>query len=288
MLYAICRQPNLIVKPIQLTPQILGQLEALFQAQEMIFMNGIAAEIDFTGDWKPDPDELLLLRNLPDVQTLLAAAQQNAVALQPLQAANFLNESVVGLFMAIGNGAGLRLLIQNFGPQQLMAGPGKFSLLHDGNVFRRITEPAFSVGNNLAATVTAAGELRFKSYAMIRRILDVTPVFRAATDAELGTFCGHASLSVADAAAFVANADEVIRKQVLGISKSGVLNAYTVDQLLQQAQAIGFPLPVMAGRIDLPADRKSAKTILSFLLNKVYQGPIDQQLFITNSNRLLN
>ena len=287
MLYAICRQPQLIVKPVQLAPQLLQQIEGIFQAQEMAFMNGIGSEIDFTGDWKPDPDELLVLRNLPDSLVLWAAANQNAVALQPLNAANFASEGVVGLFTLVGNAGGARLLIQNFGPQQIMAGPGKFSLLHDGNVFRKIIEPAFSIGSSIVATVNPLGELRFKSYAAIRRILDVTPVFRAATDVELGSFCAHASLAVANAPAFIAAADEILRKQVLAISKAGVLNAYTVAQLLQQAQAIGFNLPVNAGRIELPADRKGAKAILSFLLNKVYQGPIDRQLFITNSNRPL-
>jgi len=286
MLYAICRQPALTIKPVAMAQQILAQLEAIFQ--EMQFLDGITAEIDFTGDWKPDPDELLVLRNLPDAAALLNSAQQNALALVPLNAAQFATEGVVGLFMTIGVAPAQRILIQNFGPQQLMAGPGKFSLLYDGNVFRKITEPAFSIANNLVATLNAAGELRFKSYAMIRRILDVTPVFRAATDAELATFCTHNSLSIADTAAFIAGADEVMRKQVLAISKSGVLAAYNVNQLLQQAQAIGFPLNVQAGKIELPQDRKSAKSVLSFLLNKVYLGPIDQQLFITNSNRLLN
>ncbi|GAW41465.1 hypothetical protein SH203_01871 [Brevundimonas sp. SH203] len=247
MLYAICRQPGLVIKPVPLTQQILAQLEAIFQAQEMQFLDGITAEIDFTGDWKPDPDELLILRNLPDTMTLMNSVQQNALAMVPLNAAQFATEGVVGLFMTIGAAPAQRILIQNFGPQQLMAGPGKLSLLFDGNVFRKITEPAFSIANNLVATLNIAGELKFKSYAMIRRILDVTPVFRAATDAELATFCAHNSLSITNTAAFINGADEVMRKQVLAISKSGVLAAYNVNQLLQQAQAIGFPLSVQGG-----------------------------------------
>nr|MCB7500520.1 hypothetical protein [Enterobacter roggenkampii] len=284
-LYAICRHANLVIKPVQLTPQIFGQVDGIFQAQEMTFMSGVNAEIDFTGDWKPDPDELLLLRGLPDAQTLLTSTQQNAVALQPLNAANFANEGVVGLFVSVGAGPNQRLLLQNFGPQQLMAGPGKFSLLHNGNVFRQITEPAFSIGNSLVATINAIGEIRFKSYPMIRRVLDVTPVFRAATDTEIAAFCAHGSLSVANAQSFTASADEGIRKQVMAISKSGVLNTYSVNQIYAQAQAIGFPVSIVNGRIEIPSDRKSAKAVLSFLLNKIYLGPISQQLFITNSNR---
>src|SRR5690606_13751358 len=129
-------------------------------------------------------------------------------------------------------------------------GPGKFSLLHNGNVFRQITEPAFSIGNSLVATMNAIGEIRFKSYPMIRRVLDVTPVFRAATDTEIAAFCAHGSLSVANAQSFTASADEGIRKQVMAISKSGVLNTYSVNQIYAQAQAIGFPVSIVNGRIE--------------------------------------
>jgi len=43
----------------------------------------------------------------------------------------------------------------------------------------------------------------------------------------------------------------------------------------------------IAGRIERPQDHKSAKALMSFLLDKVYLGPIHHQLFNTNSNRPL-
>ena len=48
-----------------------------------------------------------------------------------------------------------------------------------------------------------------------------------------------------------------------------------------------FPLNVVAGQIQVPADRKGTKEMLSFLLDKVYRGSLDDRLFITNSNRPL-
>lgn len=286
-LYAICRDLNgtLTVKHVQLTVALQGQLDGVFTAQRMAFMAGVNNEIDFTGDWKPDDDEVLILRNPPEVATLLAAANQNAVALPVLDVRNFQNEGVKGVFTAIGQGANTELAIQLFSSQQLLS--NKFTILHDGNVFRRITEPAFALANNLVALANQAGELRFKSYPMVRRIFDLNPFFRAATDAELATFCVHGSLSVADAHAFSGNADEGIRKHVLAVTKAGVLDNHTVANLQAQAAMIGFPIVVNAGRIELPMDRRNAKQFLSFLLNKVYQGPISQQLFITNSNRPL-
>lgn len=286
-LYAICRDLNgvLTVKHVQLTVALQGQLDGVFTAQKMAFMAGVNNEIDFTGDWKPDDDEVLILRNAPEVALLFTAANQNAVALPVLDVRNFQNEGVKGIFTAIGQGANTELAIQLFSSQQLLS--NKFTILHDGNVFRRITEPAFALGTNLVALANQAGELRFKSYPMVRRIFDLNPFFRAATDVELTTFCVHGSLSVADANAFMGNADEGIRKHVLAVTKTGVLDNHSVANLQAQAARIGFPIVVNGGMIEVPMDRRNAKQFLSFLLNKVYQGPISQQLFITNSNRPL-
>ncbi|WP_439470359.1 hypothetical protein [Brevundimonas sp.] len=285
-LYAICRPVGgLEVRLVQLNQQVQTEVVNVIQFQEVLFNDGIQNEIDFTGDWKPDKDELLVIRALPEVQTLLGAVAQNAVALQPVDVNNFLNQNIVGLFTTAGVGQNLRLLVQNFSAQQILQ--TKLALMFDGNVFRKITEPAFTVGNHLTAVINAAGEIRFKSYSALRRVLDVAPVFQQATDAELNAFCAHASLAVANAQGFVGNADEGIRKQVHAITRSEVLAQHTVPDIEAKAADIGFALGVTGGRIEVPPDRKNAKELFSFLLNKVYRGPINQQLFITNSNRPL-
>lgn len=285
-LYAACRaEGELTVRHVQLANQLQGQLGGMFEAQEIAFLGGIDEEIAFTGDWKPDDNQLLVINNLPETATLFAAANQNAVALPVLDVHNFANENVKGLFTAVGAGQNRRLLVQNFGPQQLLS--TQFTFLHDGNVFRRLVEPAFSLGMQLVATISTAGAIRFKSYAMLRRILDITPVFREATDAELAVFCAHARLRFDDAQGFVASADEGMRKLVHSIAKSNLLATHTVAQIRTSANSVGFPINVAGGRVVVPDDKKSAKELFSFLLNRVYRGPINHQLLITNSVRPL-
>ncbi len=285
-LYAACRQNGpLSVKHVQLANPIQNQLDVIFQAQEAAFMADINAEIDFTGDWKPDGDELLVARGLAEAQILIAAAAQNAIALPVLDAANFENEGVKSLFTAVGNGAQKKLLLQTFSPQQLLS--GRFALLYDGNVFRRLTDPVFSLGAQLVATVDAVGDVRFKSFQMVRRIFDLSQFYQQATDAELNAFCAHASLAIGNAATFVADADEGIRKFVHAIAKGNVLGNHTVADIATHAGAIGFPLTLNGNSIEVPLDRKGAKALFSFLLDKVYLGAMNQQLFITNSNRPL-
>ena len=285
-LYALCRAGGpLIVKHVQLANDVQQQVAALFDAQSVAFFDGIHNEIDFTGDWKPDPDEVLVARQLAEAQGLLHAVAQNALALPVLDVLNFANEGVKGLFVKSGQGAQQRLLVQYFSPQQILA--GNRVLLHDGNVFRALLYPAFSLGTQLVATIDAQGDARFKSYAMLRRIFDLSAFYQQATDAELQTFCGHASLAIGDANAFVAGADEGIRKSVHAITKANILGLYDVTAISTQAQAIGFPIGVTANRIEVPPDRKATKELLGFLLDRVYRGAINQQLFITNSHRPL-
>jgi hypothetical protein len=285
-LYALCRQQgNEVVKHVQLTAALQNAIEPYFLAQEAQFLDGVQHELDFTGDWKPDDDELLVVRQFADAQILLQAAAQNAVALPPLDPGNFQNEGIKALFTAVGVGAQLRVLVQNFGAQQILT--TKLALLFDGNVFRRVTEPSFALANAIVGIITAAGDLKFKSYSNVRRVFEITGIFRAATDVEINNFCAHPSLAIADANAFLAAADEGIRKFIHAIQKLDVLNQNPVAHISGQAAAIGFPLQVQGNRIEVPLDRGRAKAVLSFLLDKVYRGSLDQRLFITNSHRPL-
>ncbi len=285
-LYAICRHDQQIeVRHVQLTRQLSDQLDGVFLQQELQFNIGIDDVIEFTGEWKPDVNELLVIRDLPEAQALLNAANQNAIALPALDVRNFQGQGVKALYAAIGEGQGKRLLVQNFLPQQVLS--GGFTLISNGEVLRRLTEPAFSLGTQLLAIITSANEVRFKSYAMLRRVFNVTPIFREATDVELRAFCAHGSLAVADIQTFVAGADEGIRKHVHAIAKADVFANHPVEDIRAQAASIGFPVTINQGRIEIPVGRKETKALFSFLLNKVYLGPIDRQLFITNSNRRL-
>lgn len=285
-LYAVCRAGGaLSIRHVQLTNQLQNQIGAIFQTQEDLFNQGISSDVEFNGDWTPDPDELLVIDALPEAQLLIDAANQNAVALPVLDVNNFDTENIRGLFVSVGAHQNKRLLLQNFSARQLLS--SHFTLLHDGNVFRQITEPGFSLDTHLVATIDSGGALRFKSFSMLRRVLDINPVFHEATDAELGTFCQHGRLSFPDAPTFIAEADEGIRKLVHRITQVNVLELHSVAQIRARGGAIGFPITVVAGRISIPQNRKEAKTVLSFLLNRVYRGPIDQQLLITNSVRPL-
>jgi hypothetical protein len=283
-LYAACRQSgSLVIRTVQLNQSVQSQLDGIFQAQEAAFMQGINSEVDFDGGWTPESDELLVARGLPEAQILFSAATQNAVSLTPLNVGNFENEGIKALFTIVGAGATQRLLLQNFGPQQIFS--TRMSFLHDQNTFRALSEPAFCLDTKLVAVVDAAGDTKFKSFNMVRRVFELGGLFQQATNAELASFCAHANLDVSDPAAFTQDADEGIRKSVHAVMALDILNTYSVPDIQSRAAAISFPINVSGGKIQMPTTRREAKELLCFLLDRVYRGPIGQQLLITNSNR---
>lgn len=285
-LYAVCRVAEaLSVKRVLLENDLQDEVESIFRAQENQFLEGVDAEIAFTGSWRPDPDEILTVSNLPDALALRDAINQNAVGLEEVDANNFDQEGIKGLVLTTGQNQNRRALVQSFSPQQILA--KKFSFLLRDGVFQKLQEPGFSLDNKLVAIVDGSGTLKFKTYHLVRRIFDLNTIYRDATDAEIKTFCALACLTVADANEFVANSDEGIRKLIHAVTAEDVLANYTVAQIRSRARAIGFSVTTRSGSLVVPDGRKARKAFLSFLLNKVYQGPIDKSLFITNSNRRL-
>jgi hypothetical protein len=285
-LYAICRIGNIpLVKRVLLNNGIKQQVTNIFLAQESSFLSGINAEISFDGSWKPDPDEILVAANVPDVQIFQTAIAHNPVSLPAIDANNFESENIRALAVVVGTRNNRRALLQSFGPQLVLS--RKISFVLQGGVFNRLTEPGFSLDDGLVGMVTHAGALKFKSYFLIRRVFDLAHTYREATHVELVSFCDHDSISIADPTFFIDDADEGIRKLVHAVIETGVLDDNTVGVIRRRASSIGFAIQVRSGQIVFPNDRKSKKALLSFLLNKVYQGPLSQQLLITNSNRPL-
>lgn len=89
----------------------------------------------------------------------------------------------------------------------------RFSLLQNGNVFRRLSGAAFSLDTGLTCVIEG-GKIKFRSFHKLGAVINLLDVYRAATDQEVQEFATHPHFEVADAAAFTAAADQTIRKLV--------------------------------------------------------------------------
>lgn len=285
-LYAIQREgEDFKVLSVPLTSELIIQVNAIFEQQEVQFLEKVDEDVPFSVDWKPDDNEVFLLKEFAACDKLFDALKQDSIALPQLDPKDFGGLNLRALFIVKTVGRARYILLQSFNAQQVLS--NRFSLLFTDSVFRRITDPAFTLAGNIIAIISDTGDLRFKSYHVIRRVFDVSSVFRTATDGEVKAFCESPSLAISNTDAFIAMADESIRKHVVAIGKTGVFTNYTVDTISEQANKIGFPIDIVSGKINVPTEKKDVKKLLSFLSNKIYRGPLSDELLITNSHRPL-
>ena len=104
-LFALCR-PNgaMQIKRVSVTQEVQAKIEGVFQQQAVAFMDGITEEIEFGSDWKPDPDELMVMDAPSEAQTIAGAIDKNPMGLPILNGANFVGEGIKALFIAVGTG----------------------------------------------------------------------------------------------------------------------------------------------------------------------------------------
>jgi hypothetical protein len=283
-LFAICRNGNTVIKRVQITQEVQAKIEGIFQAQAGAFLDGVTEEVVFGGDWRPDSDEILVIDAPDEVAVILAALDGNQLALPTIDANNFQAENIRALFTAVGDGRNRKVLIQLFTAQQLLS--RRFSLLLDGNTFRELTAPAFTLDNFLVAIIED-NKLKFKSFFNVKRIFQLNQLYQEASDQQIDAFCSHEVLQVSDLAGFKHIADQPIRKLVHAIHEANVLDEYTVDDIIAKANYLGLNLMANEGRLVMPTEKKEIKKFLRFLDDGIYEAALTAKRYMTNSKRPL-
>ena len=213
---------------------------------------------------------------------VVCAIEANAVAIPDMDTGRFEQEDIRALFTGIANDQGTKVLIQQFSGRQVLS--RRFSLLQDGNAFRRLSDSAFTFDSSL--TGIAEGErLKFKSFHKMRGIVDLSDIYRAATDQEVRNFVDHATIEVARPEEFLGLADQTMRKLVHAITRSGTLDRYDVNQIRTAAAAVEMPMDVVDGKVVMPTERRAIKTFLQFLDDGLYRASLTGQRYVTNSKR---
>ena len=133
--------------------------------------------------------------------------------------------------------------------------------------------------------IAEEGRLKFKSFHKLRAIVDLSGIYRAATDQEVRNFADHASFEVARPEEFLGQADQTVRRLVHAITDSGTLEAYGVDRIQAAAAAVDMPLNVVDGKIVMPTERRAIKSFLHFLDDGLYRASLTGQRYVTNSKR---
>lgn len=283
-LFAACRTHDgqLIAKRVRLDANVQQAVEAVFAEQEAAFRQGVTDEVPFDGSWTPNEDEFLTIDVPAEAQIFADTINANAMAVDDIDTAAFAAEGIKALFTGIPVNGATKVLVQRFTSQQVLE--RRFALLQQGNAFRRLSEPAFTLDNSLTCIIED-GTVKFKSQHKLRSIINMLDIYREATEQEVQTFAAHASLEVADAVGFVNVTNQVSRKLIHAIVNNGTLDNYTPVQIQAAAHQTNLEIDVQNGRIVMPTTHADIKALLQFLNESRYSGPLSGQAFVTNSQR---
>jgi hypothetical protein len=282
-LFAACRADGeLVAKRVRLDATVQQAVEAIFESQEAAFRNGVTSEVPFNGSWTPDDDEFLAIDVPVEAAIFEDAIRANAMAVPDLDTVHFADEGIKALFTGRVVNRAATVLVQRFTSQQLLS--RRFSLFQQGNAFRQLTDPAFTLDSSLACIIEN-GTIKFKSQQKLRSIIDMVELYRAATDQEVQEFAGHERLMVGNVPAFVAVTNQTSRKLIHAVASNHTLDNYTPAEIQTAAQPTSLDVNIQNGKIVMPADHKGIKALLQFLNESRYSGPLSHHPYVTNSQR---
>jgi hypothetical protein len=265
-----------------ISADVQAQLDPYFDALEQGFREGIEEEIDFDGRWKPDRDQLMRMPVTAEAQEIIATLNLDPLAIDPL-GADFENEQIRGLAVKKVTGQHSRILVQAFSNLQRLS--RRWALTLHGDVFNRLTQPTFAIDAQIHLLIEN-GFIKFKSYNMAKRVLDLTGAYKEATDEDIQELFAHPNIG-GDVNAVIASATPLLRKLISSVKDSQVFNDNTADELHAKAAAVNFDLPVQSGQVVLPSNNRELRKVLTFLDHGVYLSPLSHERYITNSRRRL-
>jgi hypothetical protein len=286
-LFALTRDPARPILRIPLSRDVQTEVEALFRQQEADFGASRTEELEFDGNYKPDDEECLVIRAF-DGAAAIHDAVEAPLAVPEIQADASDFATVTALVMGYRSVQGERIaLLQAFDRRKIISSAG-ISLFHSGNVYRKVDGVGLTLDARLSA-VLVEGDLKFFSFHVLRRMVEVSRHYVAATNADLQAFARIPAIHVADEDAFVAMADTAIRRKVTVIRESGILDGYAPDVIRGAALSFGIDIQVAAvgGRdvIVLPGTKADLKKVLKFLDEDYYQSTLQSINYVTNSKR---
>ncbi|MDO6727255.1 hypothetical protein Q4544_09950 [Cognatishimia sp. 1_MG-2023] len=285
-LFALCREKNKnVVRRVPLERGVQDEVEQMFEAQERQFFDGKDEPIEFNGDWKPDGNELLSIRD-PALLGQINETRVNGAGAYPLvDILDYASAGIKALFMHSRLFED-HILVQKFQTSQYLQRKS-LTLTFNANIFGKLNEHGFSLGEKLSAVIKSE-TVMFESFPVLRSFLTVQEHFEAATAHEIDEFAKNSAFSIENKALFDSHMDERCRKLIRGIKKSRVLQNHNASDIISRAASVGLNINEVEGRIVLPTEKRDLKVVLSFLEESVYKGIFSADTFVTNSKRSIN
>ena len=288
-LFALTGIPGMRVLRMPMTHDIQAGVSELFRAQEHEFMQGIEEEIKFDGMYRPEESELLYIANFDDVDGIKSAILRPQGCQEFVLKSGAL-ESIKAFFTGYVKNGTIRILLQGFDRRRIINSNG-FSLVHAENAFTRFDGGGFTLDNKLTAIIED-DKLKFASYHYLRQIFDMSAYGKEASDQDLKVFTQNPALQYTDAQVFIDAADSWVRRKVILIQQSGILDHCSASKIVATAKFCDLHLQLLGAlgqeRVVMPLDRQEMKQVLRFLDEDYFQSAQSTTRYMAKARRVMD
>lgn len=241
--------------------------------------------LTFVAGYTPSSNECQMIDNFSEGDALIDAVNRSTA--MPAWKQNVGLDNIAALFMAPDYPANpKKIAIQSFSKRQILSA-SKYLWLQS-NLFSMSDLLGFNLDDKLVAIVDDK-EIKFRNFTNLRSMFDMNGYFALATDNDLTDFTNQTAFDIPQGFTFNTIADNVIRKKVALINKSGILNSVPVASIVAAASNLSFTLMTSGSgsalKIVMPTNKKEIKELLDFLDEDYFKSELTQTRFRSNSKR---
>lgn len=241
--------------------------------------------IPFDGRYKPEANEICYISNY-NLPVAIRRAISDPMSMEYLELDKKKLPSIKHIFIGT-NEPELIVVFQNFTTGQYLLRKG-WTLMQSSDTFEHFKGTGFVIDNRIDC-VYRGDSLLFTSYWTARQVLDLSSYYREATENEVISFMNLSHFDFECKDTFYGHTDSWVRRKIALLNDSEVLKKHSVEDIAKEARTHGINLEVKQvsgmSKLVVPKDKKRLKTLLSFLDEDIYTGPLTDNKYITNSKR---
>jgi len=260
----------------------------MFQAAAESFNRESEQAVEFDPSYKLHDDECFEIHNFP-IDTDLIGYCRQPLSAERVNASDFDNLSINGIVGYDFSKNQQKLYFQNFDSRRVIIPGKRFAIwsMADASTFQQLNQPVLLLDANITA-IWDNGVLRFKSFHLAKQLFDLTEYFTEATNEQISQFVSHKSLQCANSERFIKVCNTWSRTKIALILRSGILDHATSDIIRKAAAAVKYKVQMEGDQIVIPEEKGELRTLLQFLDEDIYRGPISQRRLLSSGKRQLS
>lgn len=267
------------LREVPLQPKALTVISSRLTEMAKSLLDDSIARVKYEPGYKPDDEEVFELKfELPSHLSKVARSLPNDIEIMDSKT---LNQNPPTALVAVTTGKKPQWLFQAVGPSRTLRQERALFVGQDTFVLNK--HPGILLPSKVHA-VYQDGKLYFQSEQTVRRFLDLSSTFEAATDTKIEEFFGRDIFAVQSMDAIKANAKTPQRRKISQLM--ALVEDFDIPALKKAAKRTKIKMETDAqDRIVIPADNKDFRSILDLLNDEYLQSLHGATIYKTNSKR---